>query len=499
MRDAKRPVSRHIDDNRRELRRIFAGCDDVVFEHFRFGARFEAEALVVYCKPLVQKMDHNILRTVLNDLVVVSEGEKPLKLKNVTQFFEYRGPSSRPYRVLDDYESVAGGVLAGKTVLFFDTWDKALAFDFYHVERRNVLEPANEVVIYGPRESTVEDLEKNIAMLRLRLPNPNFKVNIHRAGEHTKTRFMIAYLDDKVNRAALAELERRIEAMPRTELLDVSYLRSFIEDAVYSPFPQYRSTERPDVAVSALLEGKILLMADGSNTIYIAPTLFYELFQSPEDYYQRTIIASLIRVMRMIAFFIALTLPSFYIALTTFHPELIPTDLLLTILDAREGIPFPALVEAALMQFFFELLREAGVRLPRPIGSAVSIFGALIVGESAIQAGISSPIMIVVIALTGIASFSLPHYALAISLRILVFPLMLLATLWGGFGLMVGLIFIFLHLASLRSLGEPYLSPLAPFRPLQWTDVFILAPLRVRKKLAGGDYYSGKPDAGKGR
>jgi len=204
-----------------------------------------------------------------------------------------------------------------------------------------------------------------------------------------------------------------------------------------------------------------------------------EFFSTPEDFYQRTLHASLIRQLRIGAFIFALTLPSIYIAFSTFHPELLPTVLLLAILDTREGIPFPAFIEAFIMEFFFELLREAGIRLPKPVGSAVSIVGALVIGQAAIQARIASPIMVIVVAATGIASFAIPQYNLAITLRILRFPLMICAAALGGFGLMIGFLLTLLHLTCLRSLGQPYLSALAPLDVRQLRDVFVRFPLKL--------------------
>jgi spore germination protein KA/spore germination protein len=186
--------------------------------------------------------------------------------------------------------------------------------------------------------------------------------------------------------------------------------------------------------------------------------------------------SSLVRLIRIISFYIALTLPSLYIALTTFHTELIPTNLLMAIIDTREGLPLPAFLEAIIMVFFFELLREAGIRLPQPIGSAISIVGGLIIGDAAISANITSPMMVIVVALTGIASFSIPQYDIAIAIRILQLPMMIFAAILGGFGIMIFFLILFLHLVNLRSLGQPYLSPLTPFRPKQLLDVFVRKP-----------------------
>ncbi|KAE9133844.1 putative membrane protein [Phytophthora fragariae] len=430
-------------------------------------------------------MNGELLKSALQDLVPQqTDSAACINEEDIRYFFNHKGIAFQSYRLLDTYDKITKAILNGQAILIFDGWDKAVGLNAQSVERRTIEEPTSEAVINGPREGTVEQLDKNIGLIRLRLRTPELKIELHQAGKLTQTKFLVSYVEGKVNPQVLEELRKRLTGIQKLDILDTNFIREFVEDSVYSPFPQYRVTERPDVAVSALLEGKILLMADGTTSIMICPTFFTELFQSAEDYYQRPIISSMIRLLRIVAFFIALTLPSLYIALSNFHPELIPTTLLLTILDMREGIPFPAFIEAIVMQFFFELLREAGIRLPRPIGSAVSIVGALIIGEASIRAGIASPIMIVVISLTGIASFSMPQYELAIALRILLFPLMVLAFLWGGFGLMIGFILIMLHLATLRSLGQPFFTPIAPLRMMQLLDVVVRIPIKLRMKAA---------------
>jgi spore germination protein KA/spore germination protein len=485
MSAADDPIAAELAANLRTVNEVFADCHDIIVHSYRYGDSLSHDMAVVYCETLIRQPDVSIVKSVLLNMVREMPGgsENP-SVDKLAAFFEHGGASYKPFELLDGLGRVVRSVVEGKMVLLFDGWDKALGFDALSIERRAVTEPSSEAVISGPREGTIEDLHTNIGLLRVRLSTPDFKIEMYETGTHTKQKFVLGYLQNVVKSELLAELKRRVSVIDRTEALDVTYIRELIEDAVYSPFPQYRITERPDVAVSSLLEGKIVIMMEGSGTILVCPIKFTELFQSAEDYYQRTIISTLVRWLRMIAFAIALTLPSLYIALSTFHPELIPSNLLLAMLDTREGIPFPAFVEAVLMQFFFELLREAGIRLPRPIGSSVSIVGALIIGDAAISAGIASPIMVVVVALTGIASFSIPQYEIAIALRILSFPLMIMAFFLGGFGLMIGFILILLHLTCLRSLGQPYLAPIAPLRPLQLFDVIVRAPLKVRFRLS---------------
>jgi spore germination protein KA len=361
-----------------------------------------------------------------------------------------------------------------------------LCYKALESKKRQFGEPITEPVVQGPHISTIEDLESNIGIIRSLLKSPNLKFEYRNAGKESCRKFAFGYLQGAVNLEVLTEFEQRISAIDREEILETSFLEEWIGESARSPFPQVRYTERPDVAVASLLGGKIIAMVNGTPTILICPVHFFDFMEASEGYYHRTIFTTLIRWLRIAAFGVALLLPSTYIALSTFHSELLPTVLLLAILDTREGIPFPAFVEALIMEFFFELLREAGIRLPRPIGSAVSIVGALVIGQAAIQAKIASPVMVIIVSLTGIASFALPQYSMAIAIRILRFPLMALAASFGGLGITIGMLGIFLHLITLRSLGQPYLAPAAPLDWRRLRNVFITP---TRKSLLHSSRY----------
>ncbi|MCF2938643.1 spore germination protein [Paenibacillus alkaliterrae] len=457
----------------------FKDCYDFVFLPWRYGPELGNEAFSVYFDTLIEDNKINYMKSSLQDLVSHEIGQGTEVTPEIfMRFFEKHGVSSQTAMLIDDFDTAVVNLLNGNLVIFIDGWDKVLSFQAIGVQTRQITEPVNEAVVYGPRESSVENLKKNIGLIRIRIKSPRFKLESLLGGGESQTEVVYGYIDGCVNPETLAEFKRRIGTVKDKEILEVAYVEELIEDSTYSPFPQFRYTERPDVVAAALIDGKIVVLCQGSGMMMLCPGLFIELLQSSEDYYQRSIIASLTRILRLMAVIIALTLPSIYIALTTYHPELIPSVLLLAIVDAREGIPFPAFFEALIMEFFFELLREAGVRLPRPVGSAVSIVGALVIGEAAIAAGIASPIMVVLVALTGIASFTVPQYNAAIAFRLLRFPLMVIAALLGGFGLLFGLLFILLHLVTLRSLGQPYLAPVAPLRPRQLLDVLIRAPIK---------------------
>ncbi|REK76429.1 spore germination protein [Paenibacillus paeoniae] len=470
-------ISTTLANNRGVMETVFAQCTDLRVMTWTYGPDLAYSAFSVYFDTLTKSSPAYYVKDTLQNLVSHELGPvSELTVQDVSRFFEQNGIASPNAELLADISAAVAAVLDGKVVLFFDGWSKALAYSAFDVEQRQASEPITEPTVQGPHVSFIESLERNIGVIRSLLKSPHLKFERFISGEHVQRTVSYGYLEGVVQQDVLNEFKKRMNGIGKEEIVEVSYLEEWIGESLYSPFPQVRYTERPDTVIAALLEGKIIAIVNGSPSVLICPGSFIEFFTNSEDYYYRSIFASLIRILRMSAFVIALMLPSTYIALSTFHSELIPTVLLLAILNTREGIPFPALVEALIMEFFFELLREAGIRLPRPIGSAVSIVGALVIGQAAIQSQIASPVMVIVVALTGIASFALPHYNLAIALRILRFPLMFLAATFGGLGIMVGIILIYLHLATLRSLGVPYLSSLAPLDIGRLRDVVIVLP-----------------------
>lgn len=466
------PISEHVAENRSVLERLFEHCDDMVFKQISFGPN--RASLVVYCESLADYQGSSSWASVLQNMERFGM-EGAFAADEIGERIEDQGTVDHSIHIHSSIKSVVDKILLGHIVVFVDTWNRALSYDGFKLQTRSVDEPSAERVVVGPREGTVEDLSVNIGMLRLRLQSPDFKIVKIQAGKKTGKVVVYGYLDGVVPPEVLHRFEQHIGAIRDAELIDTTMIEKLIQESPYSPFPQCRFTERTDAIALALLQGKIVVMMQGSGVAMICPSLFVEFLQSIEDYYNRFIYTFLIRLLRIAAFLVDLFLPSIYIALTTFHPELIPTVLLLAITNTREGIPFPAVVEVIIMEFFFELLREAGIRLPKAVGSAVSIVGALIIGQAAIDSGIASPMMIVVVALTGIASFAIPHYNFAVALRLLKIPFILLAATLGGFGIMTGILLLLRHLCALRSLGQPYFDPIGPFRPKRFGQLF-LAP-----------------------
>jgi len=474
------PISKQLEANIHALGETLANCGDLIILPWSYGPHMEQKAVSAYFETLVRDQRLNDVKEALQDMTSHEIGPAAgISADDVMRFFSKHGVTSHPVELMETIGQSVAGMLDGKVVIFWDGWDKATGYVALDVAQRQVGEPVNEPVVQGPHNSTIEDLGSNIGMIRGLLKSPGLKFEYRTAGAESRRSFAFGYLDGAVNPETLREFKRRLDQIDQEEIMETSYLEEWLGEARYSPFPQVRYTERTDTAIAALLDGKIIAMVNGTPSILICPGNFLEFFMSSEDYYHRSIFSSLIRLLRLVSFVIALLLPSTYIALSTFHSEMIPTVLLLAILNTREGIPFPAFLEALIMEFFFELLREAGIRLPRPIGSAVSIVGALVIGEAAIQSKIASPVMVIVVALTGIASFSLPQYNMAIAVRILRFPYMVLAATFGGLGIMFGFILTLLHLTTLRSIGQPYLAPAAPLDLKQWRDVFWIVPRKL--------------------
>jgi hypothetical protein len=409
---------------------------------------------------------------------------------------------------LQTYSEIIEQVSVGNPVLLIDGETYALSLGLSDWEKRGVEEPSAENVVRGPRDGFTETLRVNTSLIRRRIRSPKLKMMTQYLGEYTQTQVVIAYIDGLVDNTLLEEVENRLQRIKIDGIVDSGYIEEMIEDDPFSPFPQILNTERVDVVTANLLEGRVAVIVEGSPFILVLPTTLYSLLQSPEDYFQRFWIGSAIRWLRYIFFIISVLLPSIYVAILTYHQEMIPTTLLLSITASREQIPFPALIEALMMEFTFEALREAGLRLPKQVGAAVSIVGALVIGEAAVSAGIVSAPMVMVVAITGIASFTIPRYNLGISLRMLRFPIMIIAGTLGLLGIMLALITIVIHLASLRSFGVPYLSPMGPMKIRDMKDVLLRAPWWMMNKRPHltGDYNENRqaskqkpgPEQGKG-
>lgn len=372
-------------------------------------------------------------------------------------------------------------VLSGDTALLVDGTDQCILIDSKGWKTRAMEEPVSEGLVRGPRDGFTEDIRDNTVRIRRRVKDYYLRFDGSIVGTRSKTEMIIAYIDNIVDQELLDEVKRRIATIDIDEVEESGFIEQWIEDDFMSPFPQIHNTERPDKVASSLFQGRIAILVDGSPMVLILPVTLGLLLHSPEDYYERWIVGTLARLLRYLAAFLAVFSPAFYISLVTFHPGLIPSDLAFSIAATRDGVPFPAFVEALMMITTMELLQEAGLRLPKPIGQTVGIVGGLVIGDAAVSAGIVSPVMVIVVALTAIASFAIPAYHLAIAFRMIRYLAMIAAAIFGVYGVVLSLIVIMIHLSNLTSIGYPYLSPFAPQMPRDWKDLILRAPVTFLK------------------
>ena len=380
-------------------------------------------------------------------------------------------------RQATEYKQVVQALVSGFVVIASASSKKVLLANLVSTPNRGVQEPQTEAVIRGPREGFSEPLEINMALIRRRLKSDKLRMKYWHIGTESRTEVRLLYLQGIAQNEIVEEVARRISNIRIDGVLESNYIEEMIRDHPVNLLPTVQYTERPDAVVSALLEGKVAIVVDNSPMVLILPMQFWSAFQSSEDYYSDYIYATFIRIIRSIFVVIALVLPSLYVAITTFHQEMLPTNLLFSVAAAREATPFPALIEALMMEITFEALREAGVRLPRPVGQAVSIVGALVIGEAAVQAGIVSAPMVIVVSVTGIASFTIPRFNMSFAIRILRFPLIILAGTLGLFGIVFGLMALVINMTGIRSVGVPYMTPLAPLTITGLKDLVIRAPI----------------------
>ncbi len=469
------------------IRTVLGSSLDVVIREIVMGNESNIPAAVVYIDGIVEKnmlFDH-ILRPLMFEAQSIQTGEK-LSPRKVFEKIVQSRLSAGEVMEKEKNSELFTHLVGGDTIILIDGHLPFIAACTRAWEARGIENPDNEATVRGPREGFTETLKVNMSQIRRRLRTPHLRFDSYYIGRITQTTVLVAYLDNIVNPKIVREVKKRLERINTDHILDTGDIEELIEDNPFTPFPQMKATERPDVVTAGLLEGRVAILIDNTPFSLVLPTTFFEHLQGADDYYQRPWFgAGLVRWLRFAAVNLALLAPATYIAVTTFHQELIATPLLIRLAGAREGVPFPAVIEALLMEVTFELLREAGLRLPAAIGTAVSIVGALVLGDAAIRVGIVSPAMVIVVALTAIANFSIPSFAVGVGLRQMRFPLMLLGATLGLFGVMFGLLVILIHIASLRSFGVPYMAPLAPLMPRDFKDLFWRSPFWAMKKRPG--------------
>jgi len=467
------PILRDYQDNVSRIKEEFGNSTDISFREFGFCRQ---NGVCAYIDGLAD--NHMISEFFLE---MVTEDVKEEKADSF-QCMAEKATGLGNIGIIVNWNEVFDGLLSGNTIIFLNGYNKAINVETKGWEKRAITEPSTQLSIRGPKDSFTETLRTNSASIRRRIKSPNLWLESMKIGTVSQTDVSIMYIKGIANDKIVAEIKERLQRINMDSILGSGYIEQLIEDQTWTTFPTTFHSERPDVVASHILEGRIAILVDGTPFVLTAPAIFIQFFQAPDDYYSRFDISTGIRLLRILAFFIALIGPSVYISATTFHQEMIPTPMAIAIAAQRENVPFPAFVEALIMEVTFEVLREAGLRLPRAVGQAVSIVGALVIGQAAVQAGIVSPVMVIVVSVTAIANFSTPVFAMAIAARLIRFVLMGLATILGFYGIMLGLMFMSIHLCSLRSFGIPYMMPLAPFNIENQQDVFVRFPVWAMKK-----------------
>lgn len=462
-------VSKNIEKNMKIIEPLIKNSSDIVTRQFRAGER---KAVFYYIDGLASRdtISDFIMRGLMDGV------EESKNFDNIDALLDnvlVCGEVSKTDKINEAVE----GFLKADLALFIDGFSEALIINTKGFERRGIDEPQTDSVIRGPREAFTESIRTNTALLRRRIRSTNFVMESAKAGRNTKTDIVIAYLSDTAKKELVQEIKKRISKIDIDAILDSGYIEQFISDHPNSLFPSMGYTEKPDIAAAKILEGRVCIIVDGSPFVLTAPMLFAESFQSPEDYYVNPIYASFLRIIRYLSFFIGVFALPVYVAISAYHYEILPLSMLLSVAAAEEGTPFSTPAEGFIMIIVFEILKEAGVRMPKPVGQAVSIVGALVIGETAVSAGLIGAPMIIAVAITALTAFVVPMQTNAVV--ILRYVMLALASFMGGIGVVTGAIALLIYLSSLTSFKTLYLEPVAPFHMPDMKDIFVRAPIKA--------------------
>lgn len=481
-------------------------CNDVIIREFSLLAQnIEYKAFVMYIdgmvdspvinefilSPLMMRNRANIFDDKQKKFVseekidnVTLKNFKKSKEKNLVDFIYNSLIPQNSVDKVTDFSDIYSAINMGNCMLFVDSLDTAFNLDVKGFKQRNIDSPRNEVVVRGSQEAFVENIRTNTSMIRRLVNNENLVMETLTVGQITKTQVSIGYIKSLANEDLVAEVRYRINNLSVDYLISSGQLEQLIQDSPESLFPQMVATERPDKVSNFLLEGRVIIIVNGSPYVLVAPGVFVDFITSPEDLNLKYQFSNMQKLIRLLAIFLSLLLPGMYIAITNYHQELIPTELLFTIAAARESVPFPTFVEILLMEISFELIREAGLRVPTPLGSTIGIVGALILGEAAVSASLVSPVLIIIIAITGICSFSIPDFSLNFTFRIYRFIYIILGYVAGFLGISVVLFIQLVIMCKLKSFGSPYINPYILNKNKRSISSYFIPPIWKRERTS---------------
>ncbi|WP_394557013.1 spore germination protein [Priestia aryabhattai] len=455
------PLYDDVNKNIERLLNELGNSSDVSFRMVESPHQNTLKAAVIHLDGLADEniINENIMTPLIqwlkesNQVVTVEEIEEQIpQMLTVSQL-----------TIKENWHEFVSAVLTGDTVILMNGSSKIFIATTKKLQSRAVTEPTSQTVVRGPKDSFTENLRTNTSLIRARIQDSNLRLDSMKIGSVTHTDIGIMYIQGNADERIVEEIKERLKGIEVDGILESNYIEEFIRDDRTTIFPLLLNTERPDAVVGNLLEGRIAIIVQGTPFVLIAPAIFSQFFQSPEDYYQNYYIASFLRILRFGSFFLSMYASAIYLALITHHQGLIPNTLMVSLMAQRERVPFPAIVEILVMELAFEMLREAGIRMPRAIGPAVSIVGALILGQAAVEAGFVSAAVVIIVAISAISNFTLPSTSIVNAARGFRFILILISAFIGLYGILLMTLCIWLHISSLRSFGVPYFSPFAPF------------------------------------
>lgn len=471
-------LSKKIDDNINIVESGFDEWGDIVKRRFNIGEDGGRAVFVCYIDDLSAR--ELIESTVMHSLIVDIRltGTDSSRISDLID----GGITTADIKYTDSIYDAMDEVMAGNAMLLIDGCDEAVIISAKGFPKRGVEKPENEAAVQGPKEAFAESIRVNTVLMRRRIRDTNLKCKQMQIGKKSKTDIAVMYMKDCVRSEILEETIRRLEKIDIDAVLDSGYIEQYIQDRPLSPFPQIQLTERPDKAAAEVIEGRVAIIVDNSPFVLIVPAVLASFYQASEDYYQRWEIMSFVRIIRYIAGFLAFSLPGLYIAVTLYQPSMIAGELAMKLAGARMTVPIPTVAEVIFLELAFEALREAGIRLPSSIGSTLGVVGGIIIGQAAVDAGLVSPMVVIVVALTAICSFAVPNISLTSAYRLVKYIIIALSAMLGMYGWFVGVLLVLAHLCTLDSFGIPYLYPFTCAKSMrELRDSFIRVPLSRMK------------------
>ncbi|MDF2547560.1 MAG: hypothetical protein K0R93_2458 [Anaerosolibacter sp.] len=473
----ERYVSKSLKENRDYLQQVFTHTKDIIIRNITIRAT-KQNLMIVFVDGMVDRnvVNEHLIKPILIDMAPENYGRR-LSFEEIRDSFI----SAAEIKEAETFDELVLQLLSGDTLLFLEGQNRGLIIGSKGWESRGISEPTTEANVQGPKDCFVETLQNNITSIRRRIRDPNLAIEMLKVGRRSKTDVAVVYLKGVIMDGLAQSVIEKIKKVDVDSLLDSSQLEYLIEERKWTIFPQSVNTERPDKACAAIFEGRIAILVDGSPFAVLVPSTFSMYLDASDDYYTRPLVASLVRFTRYFCYFLSASLPGLYVAITNFHPGMLPPRLALAITTTRVALPFPTFVEVFIMESVIEIMQEAGLRLPQAIGQTVSIVGGIVIGQAAVQAGLVSPIVTIIVALTAIASFTLPNYNANLTTRTLRIPFIIAGSTFGFFGIVMLALAILSHMSAIETFGVGYFEDFSPYRLRDLKDTMVKVPASLMK------------------